>query len=74
LLKYKQNYGKRLDLPLYDSEGEFAVSLMWMEFACDNVEEVLKDDHDGGISKDAIGVVSAITPWNYPIFAFTPMR
>jgi acyl-CoA reductase-like NAD-dependent aldehyde dehydrogenase len=59
--------------PLYDSEGEFAVSLMWMEFACDNVEEVLKDDvqeHDGGktiITRDAIGVVSAITPWNYPI-------
>ena len=59
--------------PLYDSGGEFAVSLMWMEFACDNVEEVLKDDiqeHDGGktiIAKDAIGVVAAITPWNYPI-------
>lgn len=59
--------------PLYDSEGEFAVSLMWMTFACDNVEDVLKDDlqeHDGGktiITRDAIGVVSAITPWNYPI-------
>ncbi|WEG14627.1 aldehyde dehydrogenase family protein [Pullulanibacillus sp. KACC 23026] len=58
---------------LYDAEGEFAVSLMWMEFACDNVEEVLKDEiqeHDGGktiIARDAIGVVSAITPWNYPI-------
>lgn len=59
--------------PLYDSEGEIAVSLMWMEFACDNIEDVLKDDvqeHDGGstiVARDAIGVVSAITPWNYPI-------
>ncbi|MGV3487844.1 MAG: aldehyde dehydrogenase family protein [Tuberibacillus sp.] len=59
--------------PLYDSEGEIAVSLAWMEFACDNIEDVLKDEvneHDGGtsiIARDAIGVVSAITPWNYPI-------
>ena len=59
--------------PLYDSEGEIAVSLMWMEFACDNVKEVLKNEiqeHDAGktiIARDAIGVVSAITPWNYPI-------
>ncbi|WP_054860552.1 aldehyde dehydrogenase family protein [Gracilibacillus sp. JCM 18860] len=58
---------------LYDSKGEIAVSLMWMEFACDNVKEVLKNEvqrHDNGktiIAKDAIGVVSAITPWNYPI-------
>jgi acyl-CoA reductase-like NAD-dependent aldehyde dehydrogenase len=59
---------------LYDAKGEFAVSLMWMEFACNNVKEVLKDkvtDHgDGGktiITSDPIGVVSAITPWNYPI-------
>ena len=60
--------------PLYDSEGEMGVSLAWMEFACDNAEEVLKNEvekhEDGGktiIAKDAIGVVSAITPWNYPI-------
>jgi len=59
--------------PLYDSEGEIGVSLMWMEYACDNVKEVLKNDvqeHDNGktiIAKDAIGVVSAITPWNYPL-------
>ncbi|SFL36866.1 Aldehyde dehydrogenase family protein [Gracilibacillus orientalis] len=58
---------------LYDSEGEIGVSLMWMEYACDNVTEVLKNEvqaHDNGktiIAKDAIGVVSAITPWNYPI-------
>ncbi|WP_053220195.1 aldehyde dehydrogenase family protein [Virgibacillus senegalensis] len=59
--------------PLYDSKGEIGVSLAWMEFACDNVAEVLKNEvqnHDGGktiIAKDAIGVVSAISPWNYPI-------
>ncbi|UFJ42023.1 aldehyde dehydrogenase family protein [Brevibacillus humidisoli] len=59
--------------PLYDSEGEFAVSLMWMEFACDNAKEVLQQtvkEHEKGktiITYDPIGVVSAITPWNYPI-------
>ncbi|SNZ11617.1 Acyl-CoA reductase [Terribacillus aidingensis] len=58
---------------LYDAKGEIAVSLMWMEFACDNIAEVLKDElheHDGGktiIARDAIGVISAISPWNYPI-------
>ncbi|PAE17423.1 aldehyde dehydrogenase [Virgibacillus sp. 7505] len=58
---------------LYDAKGEIAVSLMWMEFACDNVMEVLQDEvneHDGGktiIARDAIGVISAISPWNYPI-------
>ncbi|MFO2548319.1 aldehyde dehydrogenase family protein [Alicyclobacillus cycloheptanicus] len=59
--------------PLYDAEGEFGVSLMWMEYACDTAKALLQDkvqEHDGGktiISSDPIGVVSAITPWNYPI-------
>ncbi|MFD2682498.1 aldehyde dehydrogenase family protein [Bacillus seohaeanensis] len=59
--------------PLYDSEGEIGVSLMWMEYACDNAEEVLGNEikeHDNGktiIARDGIGVVSAITPWNYPL-------
>ncbi|GAA4702655.1 aldehyde dehydrogenase family protein [Brevibacillus fulvus] len=59
--------------PLYDAEGEFAISLMWMEFACDHVKEVVQEEvrqHEKGktiISHDPIGVVSAITPWNYPI-------
>ncbi|SFB21943.1 Aldehyde dehydrogenase family protein [Lentibacillus halodurans] len=60
--------------PVYDSEGEIGVSLAWMEFACDNVKDVLSseiNEHDGGgktiIARDAIGVVSAISPWNYPI-------
>ncbi|MFT4416356.1 aldehyde dehydrogenase family protein [Fredinandcohnia humi] len=58
---------------LYDAEGEFAVSLMWMEFACNNVKDVIKPEikeHENGktiITSDPIGVVSAITPWNYPI-------
>lgn len=59
--------------PLYDSEGEIGVSLMWMEYACDNAMEVLSDEiqeHENGrtiIARDGIGVVSAITPWNYPL-------
>ncbi|SET98945.1 Acyl-CoA reductase [Salinibacillus kushneri] len=58
---------------LYDAEGEIGVSLMWMEFAMKNVKEMLKEEvreHDNGrtiIKKDPIGVVSAISPWNYPI-------
>ncbi|PLT35632.1 aldehyde dehydrogenase family protein [Bacillus sp. V5-8f] len=59
--------------PLYDAEGEFAVSFMWMEYACSIVKDVIKDqvkEHENGktiITYDPIGVVSAITPWNYPI-------
>ncbi|WP_085524397.1 aldehyde dehydrogenase family protein [Tuberibacillus sp. Marseille-P3662] len=59
--------------PLYDSEGEMGVSLMWMEHASNTTKDVLKDDvreRDDGktiIKNDPIGVVSAITPWNYPI-------
>ncbi len=58
---------------LYDSEGEMAVSFMWMEFACRIVKEVLQEkikEHDRGktiITYDPVGVVSAISPWNYPI-------
>jgi acyl-CoA reductase-like NAD-dependent aldehyde dehydrogenase len=58
---------------LYDSEGEIAVSIMWMEFACNTVKDVIKPqvkEHDNGktiITFDPVGVVSAITPWNYPI-------
>ncbi|KGR85083.1 aldehyde dehydrogenase [Lysinibacillus odysseyi 34hs-1 = NBRC 100172] len=58
---------------LYDAEGEIAVSLMWMEFACDHVKNVVtpqEKKHENGrtiITFDPIGVVSAITPWNYPI-------
>ncbi|PAD38998.1 aldehyde dehydrogenase family protein [Terribacillus sp. 7520-G] len=58
---------------LYDAEGEIGVSLMWMEFACDNIAEALQNEvqeHSGGktiIAHDAVGVVTAISPWNYPI-------
>ncbi len=58
---------------LYDSQGEIAISLMWMEFACDHVKNVItpqEKEHENGrtiITFDPVGVVSAITPWNYPI-------
>ncbi|MER2112329.1 MAG: aldehyde dehydrogenase family protein, partial [Solibacillus isronensis] len=54
---------------LYDAQGEIAVSLMWMEFAVDNVKKVTAPEdskHETGrtiITHDPIGVVSAITPW-----------
>ncbi|WP_427180545.1 aldehyde dehydrogenase family protein [Paenibacillus sp. TC-CSREp1] len=59
--------------PLYDAHGEIFVSLMWMEFACNEANSVLAEEiqeHDHGktiISYDPIGVVAAISPWNYPI-------
>lgn len=59
--------------PLYDSEGEMGVSLMWMEHASNTAKDLLKDEvreRDDGktiITNDPIGVVSAISPWNYPI-------
>ncbi len=59
--------------PLYDAEGEIGVSLMWMEFACNNAQEVLSSEileHETGktiIAHDPLGVVAAITPWNYPL-------
>lgn len=52
---------------------KFAMSIMWMEYACSIVKDVIKDQvkgHDNGktiISFESVGVVSAITPWNYPI-------
>ena len=59
--------------PLYDAHGEIYVSTSWMEYACNTVNEVLKEkvqEHENGktiITKDPIGVVTAIFPWNYPI-------
>ncbi|WP_312092640.1 aldehyde dehydrogenase family protein [Niallia sp.] len=58
---------------LYDSKGEIAISIMWMEFACKNVKKVVSPQekiHENGktiITFDPVGVVSAISPWNYPI-------
>lgn len=55
---------------LYDAQGEIAVSLMWMEFACDHVKNVVtpqEKEHENGrtiLTFDPVGVVSAITPWN----------
>lgn len=59
--------------PLYDAHGEIYVSLMWMEYACNEAASVLQEEvqeHDHGttiLSYDPIGVVAAISPWNYPI-------
>ncbi|WP_145335052.1 aldehyde dehydrogenase family protein [Paenibacillus xylanexedens] len=59
--------------PLYDAHGEMFVSLMWMEYACNEATSVLAEEiheHDHGktiVSYDPIGVVAAISPWNYPI-------
>lgn len=59
--------------PLYDAHGEIYVSLMWMEFACNEAKSALQEEikeHENGktiLSYDPIGVVAAISPWNYPI-------
>ncbi|GMA56774.1 hypothetical protein GCM10025858_12770 [Alicyclobacillus sacchari] len=59
--------------PVYDAQGEIFVSLAWMEYACDIAEEVLAEkveQHENGktiITRDPMGVVAAITPWNYPL-------
>ncbi|MCL6445861.1 MAG: aldehyde dehydrogenase family protein [Alicyclobacillus sp.] len=59
--------------PIYDARGEMFVSTMWMEYACSIAQEVLQEKvmiHEGGktiLTRDPIGVVSAIFPWNYPI-------
>jgi acyl-CoA reductase-like NAD-dependent aldehyde dehydrogenase len=59
--------------PLYDAHGEFMAAMMWMEYACNQVGEVIREqikEHVRGktiITHDPVGVVSAIVPWNYPI-------
>ncbi|TSI05131.1 aldehyde dehydrogenase family protein [Lysinibacillus sp. BW-2-10] len=57
----------------YDAEGEVGLSLMYMEYACNHVKEIVTPEvieNENGrtiITFDPIGVVSAITPWNYPL-------
>nr|WP_174521151.1 aldehyde dehydrogenase family protein [Alicyclobacillus kakegawensis] len=59
--------------PLYDAGGEMFVTTMWMEHACSIAEEALREQvsvHEAGktiITRDPIGVISAIFPWNYPL-------
>ncbi|GLG00500.1 aldehyde dehydrogenase [Alicyclobacillus hesperidum subsp. aegles] len=59
--------------PVYDAQGEMFVSLAWMDYACDIAEEALAEkveQHENGktiITRDPMGVVAAITPWNYPL-------
>jgi acyl-CoA reductase-like NAD-dependent aldehyde dehydrogenase len=65
--------------PLYDAGGEMFISAMWMDHACDIVQKVLQDKeevHETGrtiIKHDPVGVVAAITPWNYP-FALSTIK
>ncbi|SIA59629.1 Aldehyde dehydrogenase family [Mycobacteroides abscessus subsp. abscessus] len=57
---------------LWDSKGEIAVSLMWMEFACQNVKEVTEPqvkEHDNGrtlITYDPIGAKPICAPCCQP--------
>jgi acyl-CoA reductase-like NAD-dependent aldehyde dehydrogenase len=59
--------------PIYDAKGELTISTIWMDYACSIVKEEIKDrvheDENGRVivAHDPIGVVAAITPWNYPI-------
>lgn len=59
--------------PVYDAKGELTISTIWMDYCCSIVEEEIKDrvheDENGRVivAHDPIGVVAAITPWNYPI-------
>ena len=59
--------------PLYDAKGEITISTMWMDYQSGIVKEQIKDynyeDENGKVivAHDSVGVVGAITPWNYPI-------
>ena len=59
--------------PVYDAKGELTVATIWMDYASGIVEEKIQDqvheDENGRVivAHDPIGVVAAITPWNYPI-------
>jgi len=59
--------------PLYDATGELHITGAWMDYGCDKVQDAIKDkihsDEKGRVilTHDPVGVVSAISPWNYPI-------
>jgi acyl-CoA reductase-like NAD-dependent aldehyde dehydrogenase len=59
--------------PVNDAIGELTITTIWMDYACKHVKEVISDkvhnDENGKVivAHDPIGVVSAISPWNYPI-------
>ncbi|WP_284036618.1 aldehyde dehydrogenase family protein [Neobacillus sp. 114] len=59
--------------PLYDAKGEITISTIWMDYQSGIVKEQIKDyvfeDENGRVivAHDPVGVVGAITPWNYPI-------
>lgn len=60
--------------PLYDAQNEFDLAMIGvMEFNIGNAEETFKEvinEDDMGkvvVRNEPIGVVSAISPWNYPL-------
>lgn len=57
--------------PLANSVGEFALSAVWLRYYADlELEPVIAQDDTTGyaeIHRGALGVVGAITPWNFPI-------
>lgn len=57
--------------PLGDSVGELQASAMWLDYYADLElpKEIIRDDAEGyeEVVRRPLGVVSAITPWNFPI-------
>ncbi|WP_331773191.1 aldehyde dehydrogenase family protein (plasmid) [Embleya sp. NBC_00888] len=57
--------------PLHDSVIELQASSAWLRYYADLgwPDEVLRDDSEGyeAVRRRPIGVVAAITPWNFPI-------
>jgi acyl-CoA reductase-like NAD-dependent aldehyde dehydrogenase len=58
-------------MPLGDATAEFLAAAVWMRYFADleRDRELIRDDADGyeEVFRRPIGVVSAITPWNFPI-------
>ncbi|QJY48035.1 aldehyde dehydrogenase family protein [Pseudonocardia broussonetiae] len=57
--------------PLREAAAEFRTAAAWLRYYAEIevAREVVKDDHTGfeEIVRRPLGVVSAITPWNFPI-------
>ncbi|NMD62778.1 aldehyde dehydrogenase [Rhodococcus sp. ACPA4] len=57
--------------PLTDAAMEFGVAAMWLRYYADLdiPREIIRDDAEGfeEVTRRPMGVVSAITPWNFPI-------
>lgn len=78
LLERKQEYAelitREMGKPIYQSIAEIEKCALYCEFYVKNADqfladEVIKTDADESfISKDAMGVLLAIMPWNYPFW------